>query len=279
VERPAMGQRGGAHGAAPTTTNDNKTPELRVERGENKIIEGEQTIAANGTFATEPRGERGGNRTFTGEQTAATNRTFTGEPRGERGGNRTFTGERAEISASDGEPRGERGGNRTFTGEQAANTNRGERAEKPKSDENQVIAPKVEQSEKTDIEAQKAYDFFVKNIEGGYSTFTMQLPKAGESIFSFNYALKNPQHSRATNQLQVDMKTEEIVKHTKYDDKTTGEKFMSSIFALHSGDFFGIAGLSLYFISCFAVVLFTVTGYMLYYKRSLKRKFKGKKNK
>jgi hypothetical protein len=310
-----MGQRGGAPTPTPIkelidddkttepraertftgeqTTNANRSGERSAkafegERGSNRtftnerpqtiVSKGEQTIAANETLVSEPRASRGGERTFIGEQTANVNRS------GNRGGNRTFAGERAESQVLEGEPRTNRGTdrseNRTFASEQAANVNRGEKAETPHSDESHLLTPKVEQSEKADIEAQKAYEFFVKNIDGGYSTVTMQLPKAGESIFNFNYALKNPQHSRATNQMQVDMKTEEIVKHIKYDDKTLGEKFMSSIFSLHSGDFFGgVVGLSLYFLSSLAVVLFTVTGYMLYYKRSLKRKFKGKRNK
>ena len=124
------------------------------------------------------------------------------------------------------------------------------------------------------LKANDAYELFLSVVGEDYSTFVMSPPKDGSYIFSFNYFIKNPQHSRALNQLQLDAETTAIVKHNRYEDKKIGEKFIASIFPLHSGDFFGIVGLTLYCISSFAMVLFAVTGYMLYYKRSLKSKIK-----
>ncbi|MDR0663967.1 MAG: PepSY domain-containing protein, partial [Helicobacteraceae bacterium] len=52
--------------------------------------------------------------------------------------------------------------------------------------------------------------------------------------------------------------------------------FISSIFPLHSGDFFGVAGLVLYCVSSLAMALFAITGYMLYYERFVRERKRKK---
>jgi sulfite reductase (NADPH) flavoprotein alpha-component len=129
------------------------------------------------------------------------------------------------------------------------------------------------------LAAAKAYDLFRQIAGDDFKSVTISLPQAGAKVFSLNYIEQNPAHSRASNQLQLNAETSEIVRHTKYDDKSFGEKFISSIFPLHSGDFFGVVGLILYCVSSLAMALFAITGYMLYYERFVReRKRKKKKN-
>ncbi|MDR0746406.1 MAG: PepSY domain-containing protein [Helicobacteraceae bacterium] len=119
----------------------------------------------------------------------------------------------------------------------------------------------------------KAYDLFRETVERDYTSVTIQAPQGG-SIYSISYSPLNPAHSRASNQLQVDVEKNEVVKHVKYDDKTLGEKFISSIFPLHSGDFFGVTGLILFCVSSLVMALFAITGYMLYYERFIRNRKK-----
>jgi uncharacterized iron-regulated membrane protein len=126
------------------------------------------------------------------------------------------------------------------------------------------------------LKAAQAYELFKKSVNDDYITTTMMLPLYGNT-FTFSYYPQNPAHSRASNQLQIDMERSEVIRHAKYEDKKLGEKFMSSIFPLHSGDFFGMPGLILYCVSSLAMALFAITGYMLYYDRFIKNRKKAKK--
>lgn len=123
-------------------------------------------------------------------------------------------------------------------------------------------------------ETGKAFDLFRETVNGDYTSVTIQLPQSDGGIFSVNYSPLSPAHSRAGNQLQIDAGKNEVVKHVKYDDKTLGEKFISSIFPLHSGDFFGVAGLIIFCVSSLAMALFAITGYMLYYERFIRNRKK-----
>jgi sulfite reductase (NADPH) flavoprotein alpha-component len=132
-----------------------------------------------------------------------------------------------------------------------------------------VVAPAAPAARTSEdyLEATKAYDMFKQTVGDDYISVTLSLPQHDAKLFTLSYVPLNPAHSRASNRLQLNTETSEIVKHTKYEDKTLGEKFIDSIFPLHSGDFFGVAGLILYCVSSLAMALFAITGYMLYYER------------
>jgi sulfite reductase (NADPH) flavoprotein alpha-component len=122
----------------------------------------------------------------------------------------------------------------------------------------------------------QAYELFKDVVNNDYITASIALPQIDNKIFTFSYYPSNPAHSRASNQLQIDMEKKEVIRHSKYEDKKLGEKFMSSMYPLHSGDFFGMPGLILYCISSLAMALFAITGYMLYYGRFIKNRKKAK---
>ncbi|MDR0579933.1 MAG: PepSY domain-containing protein [Campylobacteraceae bacterium] len=127
------------------------------------------------------------------------------------------------------------------------------------------------------LAATQAYELFKNTVNNDYITATVSLPQSNSKIFTFSYYPSDPAHSRASNQLQLDVEKNEVIRHSKYEDKKLGEKFMSSIFPLHSGDFFGMPGLMLYCISSLAIALFAITGYMLYYDRFVKNRRKTKR--
>ncbi|MDR1554417.1 MAG: PepSY domain-containing protein [Campylobacteraceae bacterium] len=139
-----------------------------------------------------------------------------------------------------------------------------------------TLTPNSTKTAELYLKAAQAYELFKSSVDNDYITTTIMLPQYG-NIFTFGYYPKNPAHSRASNQLQIDMEKNEVIRHAKYEDKKLGEKFMSSIFPLHSGDFFGMTGLILYCISSLAMALFAITGYMLYYDRFIKNRKKTKR--
>ena len=71
--------------------------------------------------------------------------------------------------------------------------------------------------------------------------------------------------------MTLDINTGEILNHEKYEDKRLGEKIMQSMLPLHSGEYFGRFGQVGMFIASALMALFTITGFMLYFKRNKKK--------
>lgn len=102
-----------------------------------------------------------------------------------------------------------------------------------------------------------------------YESITLRLPTSGTK-FDFTYLDEDAQHGRARNSLSVDIKEAKVLSHTRYDDKRINEQLMSSMLPLHSGEYFGIIGRVWVFLASAGMVLFGVTGLMLYLDRRKK---------
>ena len=83
----------------------------------------------------------------------------------------------------------------------------------------------------------------------------------------FFYLDKESAHPYAKNRAQINIQTQQLLSDEHYADKSMGEKLMASIFALHSGEFFGWFGQLLFFIAALMMPLFGITGLMLYLKK------------
>ncbi|MDR0761863.1 MAG: PepSY domain-containing protein [Campylobacteraceae bacterium] len=69
------------------------------------------------------------------------------------------------------------------------------------------------------------------------------------------------------NRAQVNIEKNEIIINNRTANRTLGEKFMSSIYPLHSGYFFGEIGKFIWCISSAAMALFMISGFVMFYKR------------
>lgn len=107
---------------------------------------------------------------------------------------------------------------------------------------------------------------------GGYSQVTLRLPAGPGQPMQFTYQNPDPPHERANNTLALDARTGEVRNHRQYAALPPGQKFMASIFVLHSGGFFGIGGLILFMLASFLMPLFAITGWMLYLDRRAKKR-------
>ena len=118
---------------------------------------------------------------------------------------------------------------------------------------------------------QKAVELFNVLIQKEYSDANIRFPQKG-SVYSFSYLDVDSAHYRARNTLELDINSNQIVKHERYEDKPLNQKLMSSILPLHTGEYFGLIGQIGMFLASFFMLLFTVTGVMLYLKRHKKKK-------
>jgi sulfite reductase (NADPH) flavoprotein alpha-component len=94
---------------------------------------------------------------------------------------------------------------------------------------------------------------------------------AGQPVMVF-YRLENAAHQRALNTLEIDPETGAIQKHDRYADKSVGGQLLGSIYALHTGEYFGLPGRILMFLASLAMPLFFITGWLLYLDRRRKKK-------
>lgn len=118
-------------------------------------------------------------------------------------------------------------------------------------------------------EVGRAWNLFDKNVGHVYEVATLRLPAMG-GRYEFSYLDEDAAHSRARNTLTLDLKNEKILSHVRYDDKRLNEKIMSSMLPLHSGEFFGWVGRIFVFLASVGMLLFGITGWMLYLDRRKK---------
>ena len=116
-----------------------------------------------------------------------------------------------------------------------------------------------------------AVDTFKNLVENKYSSANLRFPQKG-SVYSFDYLAVDVPHERAKNKIEFDIKTNQVSKHEKYEDKTLTQKLMGSILPLHTGEYFGVVGQTLMFLASLMMPLFAITGLMLYVKRTKKKK-------
>jgi sulfite reductase (NADPH) flavoprotein alpha-component len=79
-------------------------------------------------------------------------------------------------------------------------------------------------------------------------------------------------HPRALDSVEIDAATGQVLKRTRYADLPLGRQLITSVFALHSGSFFGLPGRFAVMLASLCMPLFFVTGWMLYLDRRRKKR-------
>jgi sulfite reductase (NADPH) flavoprotein alpha-component len=104
-----------------------------------------------------------------------------------------------------------------------------------------------------------------------FESATLRVPaKAGRPV-QIIYLDSDPPHLRATNRLLVDPASGKVVEHERYADKPPGAKVMASVYALHTGRFFGLPGVVVLFLASLTMAVSGVTGWLLYLDRRRKK--------
>ena len=134
------------------------------------------------------------------------------------------------------------------------------------------MPPKKQELPESFENIQKAVDLFNQNVNS-YEKSNIRF-NSNNGVYTFNYLSKEPSHDRAMNKIELNIQTNEVLKHEIFDDKPLNEKLMKSILALHTGEYFGIVGKIIMFITSSLMALFTITGFMMYIQRKKKKKNK-----
>ncbi|HKS59076.1 MAG TPA: PepSY-associated TM helix domain-containing protein [Steroidobacteraceae bacterium] len=116
----------------------------------------------------------------------------------------------------------------------------------------------------------RAWQAFTQETGGRFASVNVNLAARPGKPMEFRYLEERPRHERAFNSLAIDGEGR-VVKSERYADKPLAARLVSSIFPLHSGSYFGLAGVIVFLIASLAMPVFTVTGWIMYLQRRAPR--------
>jgi uncharacterized iron-regulated membrane protein len=120
-------------------------------------------------------------------------------------------------------------------------------------------------------------------VQGGQITVRkgitrLSLPQSPEGSVTFQRIGAGFCNIAATDKIQFDQYTGEILKSDLFNNMPFNEKMASLIFPLHNGEIFGTFSKIIYFITCLIATSLPVTGVILWSKKLRSRYFKRKSN-
>ena len=104
------------------------------------------------------------------------------------------------------------------------------------------------------------------------SAYNIRMPPVAGPPATVYYLLNSSPHDRALNQINLDPATGIIKSHERYADKSLKAQLLTSIYALHTGSYFGLVGRVILTLTALTMPLFFVTGWLLYLDRRRKKK-------
>ncbi|MGY2366854.1 PepSY domain-containing protein [Pseudomonas azotoformans] len=110
------------------------------------------------------------------------------------------------------------------------------------------------------------------NAGPGLSAYNIRMPAVAGQPATVYYLLNNSPHDRALNQINLDPATGEVKSHDRYASKTLGSQLLTSVYALHTGSYFGLVGRIILTLSSVLMPLFFITGWLLYLDRRRKKR-------
>jgi sulfite reductase (NADPH) flavoprotein alpha-component len=110
------------------------------------------------------------------------------------------------------------------------------------------------------------------NAGPGLSAYNIRMPAVAGQPAIVYYLLKSSPHDRALNQINLDPATGDVKFHDQYASKTLKSQWLTSIYALHTGSYFGLVGRIILTVSALCMPLFFITGWLLYLDRRRKKR-------
>lgn len=96
---------------------------------------------------------------------------------------------------------------------------------------------------------------------------SLRLPRKAAEAVRILYLDVDPPHMTAYNTIKIDPTDSRLLTHQRYADKQTGARLLTSMLAIHEGNYFGVVGSLVMMLSSLTLPLFLVTGWMMYLDR------------
>ena len=93
-----------------------------------------------------------------------------------------------------------------------------------------------------------------------------------DSQVQFRAKLPGARHDRVSDELTIDGTDGTVVSATPYSIRTLGDDIVTSVYELHRGAYFGIAGRVAMLLASLSMPLFTITGFLLYLARRRRKR-------
>lgn len=104
-------------------------------------------------------------------------------------------------------------------------------------------------------------------VFAGNLTTRVSLPKDSSSVFTVQKIKEGFFASPAADRLMIDQYSAKVMKVEKFAEKTTGQKIVSLVKAIHTGEIFGTFSKILYFIACLFATSLPITGVIIWWGR------------
>ncbi|MNQ23928.1 Sulfite reductase [NADPH] flavoprotein alpha-component [compost metagenome] len=108
-------------------------------------------------------------------------------------------------------------------------------------------------------------------VQDDYRLANLRLPERAGQPLQVMYLPEAAEHYRAFNRLSLDA-SGKVLQHERYSDKSGVQQLLSSVYPLHTGDYFGQPGRILMLLASLAMPLFFITGWQLYLGRRRQRR-------
>ena len=105
----------------------------------------------------------------------------------------------------------------------------------------------------TKATAGKSYEQVTASVRDGAVQFRAKLPGG--------------RHDRVSDEMTIDGTTGRVITEQRYDARQLNEDILTSVYEIHRGAYFGIAGRVLMALASLTMPLFTITGFLLYFAR------------
>lgn len=105
----------------------------------------------------------------------------------------------------------------------------------------------------------------------GLTRWTVRASAKGQPL-SVSYLTVDAAHPRAFDLVEFEPVTGRIVREQRYASKPFGERILASVYALHTGEYFGPVGRLLMMLASVSMPVFLVTGWLLYLDRRRKQR-------
>lgn len=113
---------------------------------------------------------------------------------------------------------------------------------------------------------------FLASGGAGYARATLTLPDGGgERMIRIRSLPREAPHAYARDEFRFDGRSGRLLSAERYAAMAPGDKLLTSVFALHSGRYFGPIGSLLFMLAAAMMPLFAFTGWMLYLSRLPRR--------
>ncbi|WCE08453.1 sulfite reductase flavoprotein subunit alpha [Pseudomonas sp. JBR1] len=124
-----------------------------------------------------------------------------------------------------------------------------------------------------DVDLDALWQSFRAETGGRVEGYGLLLPNPARKVShpTLWYLPDDAEHIRALNRLVFDGQGR-VLDHRRYREQPLGARLLLSVYALHSGEYFGLAGRIALLLASLAMPLFMVTGLWLYLDRRRKRR-------